>query len=230
MAQGRGHFQTFQRRPPSIIPPASKFTTTTISMACELQEFGGFLEGISHFPEQLTLYQSRLKEILRPRMDSSLGIDYGTNSVRALIVDCSNGAELGSCVVDYPSGHQGVPLDRTNHHLARHAIWGASDHRAHRGVCRASGERRRRGWHRREERPCDADLRGYHGLHNSYSCLQSGLCAWSSRFCRSHRRDPQRFPSRSSGHDVTEGCRINTPQPGKSKGLPRARQALPLAA
>ena len=61
-------------------------------MACELQEFGGFLEGISHFPEQLTLYQSRLKEILRPRMDSSLGIDYGTNSVRALIVDCSNGA------------------------------------------------------------------------------------------------------------------------------------------
>ena len=46
-------------------------------MACELQEFEGFLEGISHFPEQLTLYQSRLKEILRPRMDSSLGIDYG---------------------------------------------------------------------------------------------------------------------------------------------------------
>jgi len=52
-------------------------------------------------------------------MHSSLGIDYGTNSVRALIVDCSNGAELGSCVVDYPSGHQGVLLDRNNHHLAR---------------------------------------------------------------------------------------------------------------
>ncbi|HEY5706042.1 MAG TPA: ribulokinase [Terrimicrobiaceae bacterium] len=52
-------------------------------------------------------------------MQSSLGIDYGTNSVRALIVDCSNGAELGSYVVDYPSGHQGVLLDRSNHHLAR---------------------------------------------------------------------------------------------------------------
>ena len=52
-------------------------------------------------------------------MRSSLGIDYGTNSVRALIVDCSNGTELGSCVVDYPSGHQGVLLDRNNHHLAR---------------------------------------------------------------------------------------------------------------
>jgi len=52
-------------------------------------------------------------------MQSSLGIDYGTNSVRALIVDCATGAELGSCVVDYPSGHQGVLLERGNHHLAR---------------------------------------------------------------------------------------------------------------
>ena len=50
---------------------------------------------------------------------TSLGLDYGTNSVRALIVDCSNGAELGTAVVDYPSGHQGVLLDRHNHHLAR---------------------------------------------------------------------------------------------------------------
>jgi ribulose kinase len=49
-------------------------------------------------------------------MYSSLGIDYGTNSVRAVIVDCSNGAELGRSVVDYPSGHQGVLLDR-NHRL-----------------------------------------------------------------------------------------------------------------
>jgi len=52
-------------------------------------------------------------------MTSSLGIDYGTNSVRALIVDCSNGAELGCGVVDYPHGHQGVLLDRKDHHLAR---------------------------------------------------------------------------------------------------------------
>lgn len=52
-------------------------------------------------------------------MFTSLGVDYGTNSVRALLVDCANGSELGSCVVDYPSGHQGVILDSTNHHLAR---------------------------------------------------------------------------------------------------------------
>lgn len=53
-------------------------------------------------------------------MHSSFGIDHGTNSVRAFLLNCSNGTELGSCVVDYPSGHQqGVLLDRNNHHLAR---------------------------------------------------------------------------------------------------------------
>ena len=52
-------------------------------------------------------------------MFSALGVDYGTNSVRALIVDCATGAELGSAVVDYPSGHQGVLLDKSDHHLAR---------------------------------------------------------------------------------------------------------------
>ena len=48
-----------------------------------------------------------------------LGIDYGTNSVRALVVRCADGAELGSCVVNYPSGQQGVLLDPKDHHLAR---------------------------------------------------------------------------------------------------------------
>jgi L-ribulokinase len=52
-------------------------------------------------------------------MSYSIGIDYGTNSVRALIVDCSDGRELGTCVVEYPSGHQGILLDHSDHHLAR---------------------------------------------------------------------------------------------------------------
>ena len=49
----------------------------------------------------------------------TIGIDYGTNSVRALIVRCSDGAEIASCVVDYPSGEQGVLLDPADHLLAR---------------------------------------------------------------------------------------------------------------
>ncbi len=49
----------------------------------------------------------------------TLGLDYGTNSVRCLIVRCADGAEIGSCVVAYPSGKQGVLLDPRDHHLAR---------------------------------------------------------------------------------------------------------------
>jgi L-ribulokinase len=49
----------------------------------------------------------------------TLGIDYGTNSVRALVVRCADGKELGTCVVPYPSGAQGVLLDPRDAHLAR---------------------------------------------------------------------------------------------------------------
>jgi L-ribulokinase len=49
----------------------------------------------------------------------TIGIDYGTNSVRALVVRTKDGAELGTGVVNYPSGHQGVLLDPKDHHLAR---------------------------------------------------------------------------------------------------------------
>ncbi|MFI5356845.1 MAG: ribulokinase [Opitutales bacterium] len=52
-------------------------------------------------------------------MSFTLGLDYGTNSVRALIVRCADGKEFGSCVVNYPGGHQGVLLDPRNHNLAR---------------------------------------------------------------------------------------------------------------
>lgn len=52
-------------------------------------------------------------------MSLTLGIDYGTNSVRALLVDCENGRELATAVVPYPSGHQGILLDPSDHNLAR---------------------------------------------------------------------------------------------------------------
>jgi L-ribulokinase len=49
----------------------------------------------------------------------TIGIDYGTNSVRALVVRTRDGAELGTGVFNYPSGAQGVLLDPKDHHLAR---------------------------------------------------------------------------------------------------------------
>ncbi|MEW6753337.1 MAG: ribulokinase [Candidatus Latescibacterota bacterium] len=49
----------------------------------------------------------------------AIGIDFGTNSVRAVVVDCAHGEEVGSAVFAYPSGHQGVVLDPRDPSLAR---------------------------------------------------------------------------------------------------------------
>ena len=49
----------------------------------------------------------------------TLGLDYGTNSVRALVVRCADGAEIGGCVIPYPGGREGVLLDPRDHQLAR---------------------------------------------------------------------------------------------------------------
>ena len=49
----------------------------------------------------------------------ALGLDYGTNSCRSLIVDLSDGAELASHVFPYPSGKQGILLDPKDPNVAR---------------------------------------------------------------------------------------------------------------
>ncbi|AIE85428.1 ribulokinase [Fimbriimonas ginsengisoli] len=49
----------------------------------------------------------------------SLGLDYGTNSVRALLVDVETGAELATSVFNFPSGDAGILLDRRDPNLAR---------------------------------------------------------------------------------------------------------------
>lgn len=48
-----------------------------------------------------------------------IGLDYGTNSVRAVVVDCANGDAIGTSVFDYPSGERGVIVDDRDPHLAR---------------------------------------------------------------------------------------------------------------
>ncbi len=49
----------------------------------------------------------------------AIGVDYGTNSVRALVVDIADGREIATHVFDYPSGEAGILLDPNDPHLAR---------------------------------------------------------------------------------------------------------------
>jgi len=46
-------------------------------------------------------------------------VNYGTNSVRCLIVDVTNGHELGTAVYEYETGEAGIILDPADHNLAR---------------------------------------------------------------------------------------------------------------
>ncbi|MHC4743708.1 MAG: ribulokinase, partial [Planctomycetota bacterium] len=52
-------------------------------------------------------------------MAYTIGLDYGTNSVRCLIVDTADGTELGTAVYEYPTGAAGIILDPADHNLAR---------------------------------------------------------------------------------------------------------------
>ncbi len=52
-------------------------------------------------------------------MAYAVGLDYGTNSVRCLIVDTSTGRELGTCVYEYETGQAGILLDPADHNVAR---------------------------------------------------------------------------------------------------------------
>ena len=49
----------------------------------------------------------------------ALGLDFGTNSCRSLLVDLSDGSEVGSSVFDYPSGELGILLDDRDPNVAR---------------------------------------------------------------------------------------------------------------
>jgi L-ribulokinase len=49
----------------------------------------------------------------------SLGLDFGTNSVRALLISLGDGEEVATAVKEYESGEQGIILDPLDPNLAR---------------------------------------------------------------------------------------------------------------
>jgi L-ribulokinase len=52
-------------------------------------------------------------------MSYTIGLDYGTNSVRCLIVNTADGREVGTSIYEYESGQQGILLDPADHNVAR---------------------------------------------------------------------------------------------------------------
>ena len=95
----------------------------------------------------------------------TIGIDYGTNSVRSVVFDCADGREVGTSVFDYPSGDQGILLDPGNPHLARQnpadyvagleaSVKGAlAEAASEEGFSAGRGDRHRRGHHRLDADP-----------------------------------------------------------------------------
>ncbi len=49
----------------------------------------------------------------------SIGVDFGTNSVRGIIINLEDGEIVSESIVPYPSGIDGVIIDERNPHLAR---------------------------------------------------------------------------------------------------------------
>ncbi len=74
----------------------------------------------------------------------AIGVDYGTNSVRALIVDTQDGNEIATSVYNYPSGEAGILLDRGDPNLARQnpADYIEGFYRSVRGAVRAATRKR----------------------------------------------------------------------------------------
>ncbi len=52
-------------------------------------------------------------------MAYAIGLDFGTNSVRSLLVDVNTGDELGTAIYEYETGEAGIVIDPSDHNLAR---------------------------------------------------------------------------------------------------------------
>jgi L-ribulokinase len=55
----------------------------------------------------------------KPVSKFAIGLDYGTNSCRSLIIDIADGREVAQATFEYPSGVLGILVDASDPHVAR---------------------------------------------------------------------------------------------------------------
>jgi L-ribulokinase len=74
----------------------------------------------------------------------ALGLDLGTNSARALIVDVRDGREIAQAVANFPSGKQGIITDARDPNLARQhpADYAKASAKAIKGALQAAAQKR----------------------------------------------------------------------------------------
>jgi L-ribulokinase len=75
----------------------------------------------------------------------SIGVDFGTESVRALLVDCSDGTEVASAVYAYANGVIDEHLPAPEDDVSLDVDWALQDPGDY---IRASARRSRRCWRR----------------------------------------------------------------------------------
>ena len=60
-----------------------------------------------------------MKPVKNRAVKYTIGVDYGTNSCRALLVRTTDGAEVATAVFPYPTGEAGIILDPKDPNVAR---------------------------------------------------------------------------------------------------------------
>ena len=116
----------------------------------------------------------------------TIGLDYGTNSVRALIVNVANGAEIAAAVWNYAHGTQGVILSRDPNLARQHP----ADYRQRRGNHHQAGARHgEENGQRFQRRSSHRHRRGHDGQHADARGRQRPAAGVPEEIRQQSRRD-----------------------------------------
>ena len=152
----------------------------------------------------------------KPAAAYALGLDFGTNSVRALLVDIRNGRELATSVFPYPAGKAGIILDPRNPDLARQ---NPADY-----LLGHRGRRPARPWPRPARRTAPSSPPGSSASASTRPArtpIPVDRTACRSAFDKEFRQQPQRHGLAVEGpHRLRRGGRNHRPGRARAPRIP----------